>query len=99
MVEAEALLNDRTITCASSDVRDPEPITPSHLLHGRRISMLLHSTVHDDELCDPNFGDVSEIRCKAKAQALIIKHFGNRWRKEYLTALRESHKTTGVDPQ
>ena len=65
--------------------RDPESITPSHLLHGRRISMLPHSTVHDDELCDPDFGDVSEIRRK-------VKHFGNRWRKEYLTALRESHK-------
>ena len=58
--------------------------------------MLPHSTVHDDELCDPDFGDVSEFRRKVKAQALTIKHFGNRWRKEYLTALRESHKTTGV---
>ena len=61
--------------------------------------MLPHSTVHDDELCDPDFEDVSEIRRKVKAQALIIKHFGNRWREEYLTALRESHKTTGVDTQ
>ena len=66
VVEVEALLNDRPINYISSDVQDPEPITPSHLLHGRRIVTLPHSTVQDDEITDPDFGDASEIRRKAK---------------------------------
>jgi len=60
---------------------------------------LPHSSIQDDEITDPEFGDASEIRRKAKSQALIIKHFNNRWRTEYLTALREAHRKTGDNAQ
>jgi len=98
-VEVEALLNDRPITYVSSDVRDPEQITPSHLLHGRRIVTLPHPAVQDDEITDPEFGDAPEIRQKVKTRALIIKHYNNRWRTKYLTALREAHRKTGDNVQ
>ena len=80
-------------------IGDPEPITPSHLLHGRRITTLPHVTTEDDEIADPNFGDTLQIRYRARVHAVIIKHFWNRWRHEYLTALRETHKTTGNNKQ
>ena len=99
VVEVEALLNDRPLTYASSEINDPEPITPSHLLCGRRIITLPHTAAQDDELCDPDFGDDSEVRCRAKRQALIIKHLENHWKHEYLTALREAHRTTGTNTQ
>ena len=51
VVEVETLCNDRPVAYASLDVQDPELITPSHLLHGRRISMLPLSIVHNNELC------------------------------------------------
>ena len=99
VVEVEALLNDQPLTYASSEINDPEPITPSHLLCGRRIITLPHTAAQDDELCDPDFGDDSEVRCRAKRQALIINHLENRWKHEYLTALREAHRTTGTNTQ
>ena len=58
IVEVEALLNDRPLTHSSPDIGDPEPITPSHLLNGRRITTLPHVTTEDDEIADPNFGDM-----------------------------------------
>ena len=36
ITEIEAHLNDRLITYVLSDCNEPEPLTPSHLLHGSR---------------------------------------------------------------
>ena len=36
---------------------------------------------------------------RAKVQALLLQHFWSRWRREYLTALREFHHTTGTNTQ
>lgn len=99
IVEVEALLNDCPLTHSSPDISNPEPITPSHLLHGRRITTLPHVTTEDDEIADPNFGDTSQVRYRARVHAVIIKHFWNRWRHEYLTALRETYKITGNNKQ
>ena len=97
--EIEALLNDRPLTHVSPDLRDPEPITPAHLLSGKRITTLPHCTMELDELDDPDFGDVSDLRRRARSQALIVKHFWTRWKGEYLNALRETHKVTGNNEQ
>ena len=91
IVEIEARLNDRPLTYTSPDVDDPEPISPSHLVHGKRIVTLPHLITQDDEIHDPDFGDDSALRRRAKRQALVIKHFWNRWKGEYLTALRETY--------
>ena len=37
---------------------------------------------------------MSDLRRQARGQALIVKHFWTRWKREYLTALRETHKVT-----
>ena len=47
-----------------------------------------------DELDEPDFGDVSDLRRQARAQALIVKHSWTQWKREYLTALRETYKIT-----
>ena len=99
LVEIEAVLNDRPLTYVSSDVEDEEPLTPAHLLYGRRITSLPHLHVEDDETNDPNFGNISEVTKRAQTLALILKHFWLRWKAEYLTSLREYHRTTGKNDQ
>jgi len=37
IVEVEAMLNDTPLTYVSSDLGNPEPLTPSYLLYGRRV--------------------------------------------------------------
>ena len=56
-------------------MNDPEPLTPAHLLYGRRITSLPHPMVEDDELVDPNYrqSDESDLRRRAKMQAVILE--------------------------
>ena len=42
ITEIEAMLNDKLLTYISPDLSDPEPLTPSHLLFGRRIRQVPH---------------------------------------------------------
>ena len=99
VVEVEALLNDRPLTHVSPDARDPEPITPAHLLYSKRITRLPHCMIGLDEIDDPDFGDATDLQKRARIQASIVKQFWIRWKREYLTALRETHKVTGNNEQ
>ncbi|XP_065889715.1 uncharacterized protein [Dysidea avara] len=100
IVEIEAHLNNRPLTYVSSELNDPEPLTPSHLLYGRVINTVPHTLTTQDELTDEDFQEAGSqlhhtLSKKAKAQALLIQHFWGRWKKEYLTSLRETHITSG----
>ena len=61
-MEIEAILNDRPLAYVSSELMDPDPLIPSHLLHGRRITCLPHQSVEINELTDPTFRDASRFR-------------------------------------
>ncbi len=99
IVELEAILNDRPLTYVSADIDDEEALTPSHLLNGRRITSLPHENVDDEDIDDPDYGNLTEMTRRARRQALLLQHFRNRWKTEYLTSLREFHKTTGNNKQ
>ena len=80
-------------------MNEPEPLTPSHLLYGRVINTVPHTLTTQDELTDMNFQEAGSqlhyiLSKKAKAQALLIQHIWSRWKKEYLTSLRETHTTS-----
>ena len=92
IIEIEAVLNDRPLTYVSSDPSDPEPLTPSHLICGRRITSLPHLML--DETVDPTYGAAS-VTEMAKRQSQLIQHFQSRWKREYLTSLREYHRCSG----
>ena len=95
--EIEAILNDRPLTYVSSESCDPEPLTPSHLLYGRRITRLPYPsdiTENIDKLTVPT--STTFIR-QADIKHELIRQFQIRWKNEYLTALREFHKTIGTN--
>ena len=96
MTEIEAILNDRPLTYVSASIDDFDPLTPSHLLYGRRITSLPHPDVEDDELDDPTYGNDVELRKNASRVAIIIKHFWQRWKQEYLTSLQTFHGASNV---
>ena len=58
-----------------------------------------HQSVEIDELTDPTFRDSSRLRKRANVQAAILRDFQTRWRHEYLTSLRDYHKTYGNNTQ
>jgi len=70
-----------------------EPLTPSHLMVGRRILSLpdnLSYYVPDD---DENFEvNASVVKKRAKHLNSVLNHFWKRWSKEYLLELLESHR-------
>jgi hypothetical protein len=94
IVEIKALLNDRPITYVTSEADNPEPLTPSHLLYGRRVRQLLCLNVEEEELHNPNFDDHTEIRERARKQSKTIQSSWMRWKDKYLASLSEFHKTT-----
>ena len=55
ITEIEAMLNDRPPTYISSEVTDPEPLTPSHLLYGKRIQPIPCPLDSPVGLDDPDF--------------------------------------------
>ena len=94
VVEIEAHLNNRPLTYISSKIDDLNPLTPAHLLYGRCIILLPHAPVDEDEVNDPSYKDTSksEITRRAKIQASLLQNFWFRWKRDYLTAIRECHR-------
>ena len=93
------MLNDRPLTYLPSATGDPEPLTPSYLLCGHRIVPLPNPDVGDEEISDPDYDSADQLRSKVDRQGLLLQHFQSRWKKEYLTSLREVHRTTGITEQ
>ena len=99
MVEIESMLNDRLLTYVTSDLQDPQPLTPSHLLYGRRIQQTPRPLDDQEEENDPSFVDSVDLRKRVDKLTKLIGHFSSRWKREYLTSLREFYKTSRQSKQ
>ncbi|XP_077985927.1 uncharacterized protein LOC144440430 [Glandiceps talaboti] len=95
LTEIEATLNDRPLTYLSADPNDLQPLTPSHLLHGRLITPLPYYTSDEDELNDPTFGNHENLQRRTEHLAKIHSHFWKRWSHDYLNTLREKDRISG----
>jgi len=96
IVDIEAVLNNGPLTYTPSDIDDAQPLTPAHLLYGRKIIHLPHEN-YADELSDPDYGVRIHLHHWAKAQAHLLQCFQSRWKHKYLTTLREYHCSTGIN--
>ena len=84
-VEIEAMLNDRLLTYVSPDLADPEPLTLSHLLYGRGTYQVPHPSNTHEDLEDPTDNPMRKVNKHTR----VISQFWNRWKREYLTSLKE----------
>ena len=53
VVEIESILNDKPLTYVTSDLRDPQPLIPSHFLYGSRIQQFPLPLSDQEEEYDP----------------------------------------------
>lgn len=97
VVEVEATLHDRPLTFISDDPRDPEPLTPLYLLYG---TMVPYRKVTEEDLQYPDYKDSDNQICRnSKGLFLLLTHFQVWWKHEYLTSLKDFHKTSKTNKQ
>ena len=89
VVEVEATINSRPLTYVSSDELE-EPLTPSHLICGRRLHSLPDARPESDLYSTGVSAD--ELSRRGKHILLVLDHFWKRWRKEYVAELRNQHR-------
>ena len=90
IIEMEMILNARPLSYVTSADAE-EPLTLSHLLHGRRLMGLSDSCTGD--LIDPDFElSLTELSKRMNHLSNVMNHFWRRWRDEYLIELRNSHR-------
>ena len=89
LTEVESTLNSRPLTYLYDELG--EALTPSHLLYGHRVS---HLSEGINPEIDPG-DNVDNLSRRFLYLTKKLSHFWNRWRREYLTDLREYHKMQG----
>lgn len=89
------ILNARLLSYVTS-VDVEEPLTRSHLLHGRGLMSLPDTCTVD--LTDPDV-ELSSMELSKRMNHLnnVMNHFWRRWRDEYLIELRDSHRHSAKD--
>jgi len=70
-----------------------EPLTPSHFLHGRRLSHLSSNVYFE-----PDFTNHDKLSKRFSYLTQKLSHFWKRWRGEYLADLREMHRLRKREP-
>ncbi len=95
ITDVEAVMNDRPLTYISPDLKDREPLTPSHLVYGRRIVGLPIRATEDEDDTDFIYdARPNELSKRVTRQAKVVHEFWKFWQLDYLTALREHHQGT-----
>ena len=87
MTEVECTLNDRPLTYI--DATDGLPLTPSHLkyVYGRTLKTLPKLTTNAIQT------SVDTLQNQASRISNMLNHYKLRWKHEYLTAIRERHRS------
>ena len=97
VTEVEMVINARPLGYVGMTSDDMEPpLTPSHLLHGRRISQMAEEPV--EAALDPDFSipesNTTTLDKRMKHMKMVMHHFWSRWQKEYVLELRTACKNS-----
>jgi len=90
LTEVEMVINSRPLSYVSTDDQE-EPLTPSHLLVGRRLMNLPDHISARDQTDEEVEVDSNLLTRRAQHLNKTLTHFWSGWRNEYLLELRESH--------
>ena len=95
VVDVEGIMNSRPLTFVSSEELE-EPLTPAHLMTGRRLlttthlgSSTRHTELNTEEECTRRYRHVQKL----------LEHFWTRWQKEYLLQLCQHNGTRKSTPE
>lgn len=83
MCKVESIVNGRPLTVVSTDQRDPEPLTPNHLLLSRPNAEMPPGVFSQSDLYS---------RRRWRQVQYMTNLFWNRWTKEYLPYLLQRQK-------
>ena len=98
LIELEAIINDRPLGYDPGDLNQLEVLTPNHLLYGRKMRTFPKEvTLWEDLSSDPTVGIGDDVTKRFKVISRLCDHLWNRWKREYLSALRESHRNKTRD--
>ncbi len=75
-IGAEALINARPLTYQSADGNDVTPLTPGHIIYGQL-----------GGCCVMESSDIGDLRKRWRRVQELIRHFWQRWLKEWLPSL------------
>lgn len=85
LVEVEGILNSKPLGYTSSDVADPDPVTPNMLLMGQRDASLPQALYGSDALLG---------RRRYRHSQVIADHFWSQFTRRYLPSLQQRRKWT-----
>ncbi len=91
VTEVEMIVNSRPLSYVSADDLE-EPLTPSHLLIGRRVLTLPDGLCYKKEIDDDTDTSPAHLSRRMRHLNDVLNRFWKRWRNEYLLELRECHR-------
>ena len=92
VVEIEAIVNSRPLAYLHPDDLE-QPLTPSHLLVGRRLLSLPDHLTYLEPEGDEDFELTTEsLQRRAKHLNSVLNHFWRRWSREYLLELKDTDR-------
>lgn len=94
LTEVEAVLNSRPLSYIHNDADEPQPLTPSHFLVGKRLTSLPPKTM----VSESNSSNLTKEHAvhRWKYRQRLLTTFWNRWRKDYLMDLKSAHKSDSI---
>lgn len=96
LAEVEAVLNSRPLSYVNSDASEPQPLTPSHFLVGKRLTSLPPKTmIPPSQATNLSREDMGR---RWRYRQRILTSFWNRWQRDYLMDLKSAHKCETPTP-